>query len=158
MVISWRVVKRRYAASAFTGEGARRVAGRWHSPGAPVVYTSASRALAMLEVLVNLTGAERRHLPVCVLVPATFSERLIEDVRPRDLAEGWDAPAGSPAARALGDSWLASQRTAVLRVPSAIVPGELNLLLNPLHPAFSRIHIGDLVPFAWDSRLSSDRD
>lgn len=158
MVVSWRVVKARHAASAFTGEGARRAGGRWHSPGNPVVYTSASRALTMFEVLVNLIGAERRHLAVCVLVPATFSERLIEDVHPHDLPARWDTPAGSSAARTLGDGWLASQRTAVLRVPSAIVPGEFNFLLSPLHPAFSRIHIGDPVPFAWDPRLGSDRD
>ncbi|MGH9380131.1 MAG: RES family NAD+ phosphorylase [Thermoanaerobaculia bacterium] len=150
-------MKARYAGSAFTGEGARRVGGRWHSPGAPVVYTSASRALAMLEVLVNLTGAARQDLPACVLIWAGFSEHLIEELPPRDLPTGWDAAAGSPAARVLGDTWLASKRSAVLRVPSVIVPGELNFLLNPLHSSFPQVHIGDPVSFAWDPRLAGDR-
>lgn len=156
MVVSWRLVKARYATSAFTEEGARRAGGRWHSPGTPVVYTSASRALALLEVLANLTGAERKNLPPCVFIPVRFSERLVAELSIRDLPARWDTPAGSPAARRLGDAWLASKRSAVLRVPSAIVPGEFNFLLNPGHAAFPQIRVGDPVPFAWDPRLAGD--
>lgn len=158
MVVTWRVVKARYAASAFTGEGARRAGGRWHSPGTPVVYTSASRALAILEVLANLTGAARKDLPPCVLISASFSKRLIDELPARDLPKDWDAPAGSPAARALGDAWLATRRSAVLRVPSAVVPGDFNFLLNPSHAVFPQVRIGDTVPFAWDPRLTGGRE
>lgn len=158
MVVSWRVVKARYARSAFSGEGARRADGRWHSAGLAVVYTSANQALAMLEVLANFSGAERHMLPACVLISATFPEGLVETVRRQDLPPGWDAPSGSVAARAFGRGWRTEGRSAVLRVPSVLVPDDFNFLLNPHHPRFSQIRIGDPIAFAWDPRFKAQRE
>src|SRR5690606_33641449 len=123
MIIAWRVVKERHGAQAFSGEGARRVQGRWHAAGSAVVYASANRALAMLEVLANLAGVYRPHLPACVLVSATIPDRLIAVVAPEDLTPDWDAPGGSPGARALGRNWLKEARSVMLQIPSVLVPG-----------------------------------
>lgn len=153
MPSSWRIVRETRSDAAFTGEGARRWPGRWNSRGIPVVYTAESRSLAILESLVNFEGMERRRLPPCVLFEARFDAELIEIVEPDILPPGWDTYPAMPATRELGDRWAAERRSAVLRVPSVVTRGEVNYLLNPLHPDFGRIEIGAPEPVAWDSRL-----
>ncbi len=71
---------------------------------------------------------------------------------PSDLPPGW-REIGSPEARALGTEWLRSGRTAMLAVPSAVVPREHNVLINPHHPGAARIAVSAPEPLAWDSRL-----
>ena len=145
----FRLCKACWASSAFSGEGALRYAGRWHFPGHAVVYTSSSRALAALEVLVHL---EIRHAPpTFVLIPAHIPEDLIS--QPEDLPEGWDSVPAGDASRTVGTGWLQSARSTVLRVPSIVVPGEHNFLFNPSHPDFGQIQIGKPEPFAFDPRL-----
>lgn len=148
---AWRIVKARYAATAFDGEGARRFGGRWNSKGVPVIYAAGSQALAVLELLVHLESSDLlKHYG---LIPVTFDEALVEALDPRSLpANGRRRP--TPAAvRALGDAWVASGRSAVLRVPSAVVPGEHNYLINPLHDDFARLTIGTPQPYRFDRRL-----
>ena len=74
----------------------------------------------------------------------------IEDLTP--LPEAW-REIDSPAAMAAGTEWAVSGRTAVLRVPSVIVPEEANYLINPAHPAAARIAVGDPARVEWDPRL-----
>lgn len=148
----WRICKVEHAAKAFTGEGAVLYAGRWHHSGTPVVYTSDSRALAALEQLVHL---HRNRLPphfVCFAVD--IPNRLaISEVRARDLPAGWRRYPPPPALRDIGTRWAASFETVCLRLPSAVVPGEHNVLLNPRHEDFGRLTRSDPEPFAFDERL-----
>ncbi len=143
---AYRIVKRRHAASAFSGDGAMQYPGRWNVLGSPVVYASAHVSLAILEMLVH---ADRASLiPGYVFFEVQFDERLVHAVAPKSLPTNWrDSPAPDSLAR-LGDDWLRSDRSAVLRVPSAVVPMEHNYVLNPGHPAFSSIRIS--VPFDLD--------
>lgn len=151
MATSWRIVKAKYAASAFDGEGARIAGGRWNSRGRSVIYTSESAALAALELLVHL--GRSRSLPDYVIFSCTFSERLIEIVKPESLTANWRSyPAPVQLAR-LGNRWLRENRSAVLRVPSAVIETESNYLLNPSHPQFNRIVISKPAPFELDLRL-----
>jgi RES domain-containing protein len=151
VITSWRIVTHRREAEAFTGEGAARYPGRWNLRGTPVVYTAQSAALAALEMLVHIDS--EAALSPYVLFACSFSEELIEAVDPAKLPRRWkDAPA-RPELRQLGDDWLTARRSAVLQVPSAIVPSENNYLLNPLHPDFPKIKIADPVAFALDMRL-----
>ena len=140
-VEAWRIVKRRWAATAFDGEGPRRFGGRWTAPGRPVVYVSDSRALAVLEVLAGLGSTA--ILPAWVLIGVRFPSSLMSVVEPPDLPDGWDAAPPGPPSREVGDRWLVEAPSAVLRVPSAIVPAESNYLLNPLHPDFAQVEIGE---------------
>lgn len=153
MTTAWRVVKRRHAAEAFSGEGARRFGGRWNSPGRSVVYTAESRALAVLEVLAGLGST--RPLPAYVLLPVRFPDDLVEELPPSELPEGWDARPPGSASQGMGNAWLDSGRSAVLRVPSVIVPAEANYLLNPAHEAFRQIVVGVAEDFTVDPRLAS---
>ena len=129
------------------GAGAAVLGGRWNPAGMPVIYAASSLALAMLEIMVR--GGDYRHPPrqyVEALVP---DDLLIETAEP---PPGWqDQP--SPSARAYGGAWLAEQRSAVMRVPSVVVPVESNFLVNPAHPDFGRILVSAPAPLAWDARL-----
>jgi RES domain-containing protein len=147
---AWRIVKEKHAASAFSGEGAAKTGGRWNSRGVPVVYASATKALAALETLVHLNP------PVpfkYVVFRLQFDEALIEKVPLNRLTVDWRVEPPPPSTKAVGDDWVRDKRSAVLALPSVIIPGELNYLLNPAHPAFKRITIGKPEKFALDSRL-----
>lgn len=143
----WRICKAEHAGTAFTGEGALLYPGRWHHAGTRVVYCSESRALAALEQLVHL---HRNKLPPnLVSLPVEVPDGLaIREVRTDDLPAAWRRQPGPLELRDMGSRWVESGETVVLRVPSAVVPGEHNLLLNPRHPDFGRLVIGDPEPFA----------
>ena len=147
---AWRIVKEKHAATAFDGEGARIYGGRWNSAGTPMVYTSATLSLAALESLVHL------HPPVSfryVAIAVEFDETRVETVDAAGLPGDWTEEPPPPSTQWLGDQWVKEARSAVLEIPSVIVPSESNFLLNPHHPDFRHIQIGKPVPFAFDPRL-----
>ncbi len=154
MATGWRIVKSRYASTAFDGEGARLYGGRWNSPGTRMVYTSSTISLAVLEVLVHLQ--EANILSSYSLISAGFDDALVERLDRSMLPDGWRSyPAPSELQR-IGDEWVRRQRSAVLEVPSVIVERESNYLLNPAHPDFSSVVIGEPEPFTFDERLLAE--
>lgn len=153
MPTAWRIVKRRHAGSAFDGEGARRYGGRWNSPGTAVVYSSETRALCLLEVLAGLRSVKPLH--AYVLIPATFEDSLVLPIQPANLPADWQENPPHPSTQQIGDTWVDQEESAILQVPSAIVPDEYNYLFNPLHPDFDRIEIGSPQDITLDSRLLS---
>jgi RES domain-containing protein len=147
----WRVVKRRHAATAFDGKAAQRFGGRWNSPGSRAVYTSDSKSLAVLEVLVHLDVG--RPLPRFVAFTFDIDTKLVDRLATAQLPRHWRTSRGLLATQELGDQWLASGHGLALAVPSAIVPEELNYLLNPAHLAFGRLRFGRSMPFLLDPRM-----
>lgn len=151
MVDAWRLVKPKWAGSAFDGEGARIAGGRWNAPGTAMVYTSGSLALAEIEVLVNLPSA--RLLGSYIAFRVRFDESLVETVPPATLPPDWRRDPAPDSAKAYGDRWVREGRSLVLRVPSAVVPAEPNYLVNPAHADAGRLEIvGPLDPLL-DPRL-----
>jgi len=148
---AYRIVKTKRASTAFDGEGARRTGGRWNSVGVPVVYVASSIALAALEVLVHLD--DPALLSAFSLVGVEFEDDLVEPLSLDELPPDWNALPAPPACAALGDEWFRRGKTAVLRVPSAVVPLEWNFLLNARHADFGKIGIGETLPFGFDERL-----
>ena len=148
---SWRIVKTRFAGNAFDGEGARIYGGRWNSVGVPLVYTSATISLAILEMLVNV--GEESMLNSYSLAFAEFYDSLVTRVDVTKLPPNWKESPVPPALQAVGDAWVASKASAILEVPSAIVENESNFLINPLHKDFPKIKIGKSRPFPFDERL-----
>jgi RES domain-containing protein len=145
----WRLTSAIHAIDPLSGRGAALVGGRWNSPGRRVAYASASRSLAVLELLVHVSRETvPNHL---VFVPFDVPDRLV-----RELAappKGWNELPWSDVARASGDAWVESRSSLALSVPSLVVPQERNLLVNPLHPQFSRIALHPPEAFALDERL-----
>ncbi len=150
MLTVWRLVTARYAGSAFSGEGAWLYGGRWNRKGIPVVYTSGSQALAMLEMLVQDDPLRARYVLIAATVPDELEvERIDASILPR----GWRGPGENRRLRVIGSAWARKLSSAVLAVPSAVVPDESNYLLNPLHPAFGSVALGEPREFVTDLRL-----
>ena len=154
-VSAWRIVKRKLAKDAFSGEGARRFGGRWNSPGLGVIYASRSYAGAMLECLAHagIGRMPRTHVAIEIAIAAAVS---VERHDEGSLPAGWDH-ADLRVARAFGDAWIRERRTAVLVVPSVVARREGNVLLNPQHPDFMKIVAGRPEPVVWDARLFGSR-
>jgi RES domain-containing protein len=91
-------------------------------------------------------------LALYVLTAAQVPEGLIETLQPRDLPDDWRTTPETNSTREIGTKWVAEGRSAVLAVPSVVVPSEFNYLLNPAHPDFSKIKIGKPKPIDWDPR------
>jgi len=117
----------------------------------PAVHASESRALALLEVLTGLGDAKR--LGSYVLIPAHIPDTSVVQLDRRDLPANWDAYPPPAATQSVGDQWIKEQRSAVLRVPSVLVPAEWNYVLNPRHPEFGSIVVGPPQPLLLDPRL-----
>jgi len=146
----WRIVPEEHAADAFTGEGAKQYGGRWNSPGVAVVYASANKSLAALEILVHLNP---RKLGSYKVFSFHFDHALAESLHIRNLPKEWREEPPPPSIQRLGDEWARQLRSAILAVPSILIPEESNYVLNPAHPDFSRIEIGKPANFAFDPRL-----
>jgi RES domain-containing protein len=148
MVKAYRIVKRRFARMAFSGEGARWYGGRWNSPGVSVVYTSSTMALAVLEWRAHLT---QWPAPPVMIIEIQFSDSLILVLS--KLPPNWKQLPAPKANAAVGDHWVKSAKSAILRLPSALVPEEFNYLLNPAHPHLGKISIGKPRLLRVDPRL-----
>jgi RES domain-containing protein len=133
------------------GTGAALVGGRWNPPGVSVIYAASTLSLAMLERLV-----QRRNLGDTLLVEAEVPDDLVWDDLMADPPLGWRA-LGSPEAVAAGAAWAEAGRTALLRVPSALVPREANWVINPRHPAAARVRVAAPEVLEWDARLFASR-
>lgn len=151
MTTAFRLLKRKYASTAFSGKGARLYGGRWNHVGVPVIYCSESLALAALEVLVHLgrTNTGIRFVSIEVTIP----DDIIEDVDQSTLPSDWRREPPGNATKGIGSDWVRDQRSAVLRVPSAIIPPEADFVLNPSHPDFSKVGVGVPTEFTLDPRL-----
>jgi RES domain-containing protein len=147
----WRIVQSKYAHEAFSGEGSAKYGGRWNQKRTAVVYASQSESLAQLEVLVRTNRP--KNLAFYVMIEAQVPEELIETLQPGDLADDWRTTPEPNSTRDVGTKWVTEGRSAVLAVPSVVVPSEFNYLLNPAHPDFSKIKIGNPKPIDWDPRL-----
>jgi RES domain-containing protein len=148
---AWRIVKAKRSAAAFSGDGAEKYGGRWNSPGVAVVYVAGSASLAILEMLVHIQSQElmKRY----VIFEVTFDDTLVTEVDPADLPKSWRKSPPSAVVQRIGDTSVAGGGSAILRVPSVIVPTEWNFLLNPAHPEFAKITIGPRQPARFDPRL-----
>jgi len=151
MPVAYRIVKARHAASAFDGEGSRLQGGRWSSIGTRIVYTAGSLSLAILEILVHLQ--QTVFLSSYVVIEIKFPDELVQDLDPALLPANWRVSPAPSGTMEIGDSWVRESSSAVLRVPSVIVPSEHNYLINPGHRDFSRISIGHPAPLDVDSRV-----
>ncbi|WP_266160469.1 RES family NAD+ phosphorylase [Dyella silvatica] len=144
-----------YTADDPDGMGAKISGGRWNRPGTPVLYTSTVIALACLETLVHLkvgTLPMNRYL-VRFDVPSSMWKKA-QKLDPNDRAMvGWDAEPAGMVSMEIGQRWLAGKSSALLLVPSAVIPEEINVLINPAHPDAGKISAQKLRKFVYDARL-----
>lgn len=151
-MLVWRICSVRYADQAFSGEGARLYGGRWNRRGTRVVYTSTTLSLAALELFVHLdTDLVPEDL---VAVSAEIPLHLrVDELQAGDLPSAWRRYPAPEGLQDLGTRWLLGEQSAVLSVPSAVVPVERNFLLNPAHQDFAQILPHEPQPFRFDPRM-----
>jgi RES domain-containing protein len=117
-----------------------------------VVYASESISLAALEALVHVDPTEAPD--DLVVIPVDIPDRVVvADITLGMLPEDWRSSPAPPRLQELGADWVRSGKTAVLSVPSVVVPEERNYLFNPAHPDFARVKRGRPKPFSLDPRL-----
>ncbi|MGH9606520.1 MAG: RES family NAD+ phosphorylase [Terracidiphilus sp.] len=151
----WRICRAKFDAESFSGHGARRFGGRWNSPGVPMVYSSSSLALAAIELFVHLEPNQQPDdlVAIAAMLPKGEPARRIESAK---LPAAWWSDDFEPL-RAIGDKWIREKGSLALEVPSAALPLEWNVLVNPLHPAIARVRIELPQPFHFDARMFGRR-
>jgi RES domain-containing protein len=151
----WRICKERYAADAFSGEGARRFGGRWNSPGTPLVYASTSLALAAVELFVHLEPNQAPSDLAAIAAELPIGEPAERWELSGLPAKWWSDELGP--VRAIGDRWANSQSSLAVFVPSVPIRGEWNVLVNPRHARVGELIISPAEPFIFDARMFSAR-
>ncbi len=147
MPVAWRITREKHAANPFDGEGARLYGSRWSTPGTRVAFVSGSLSLATLEVLVHLQDSS--PLASYVVFTVEFSEELVQDHGP--LPKNWRSFPAPPETREMGDVWINSNSSVLLRVPSVIIVHEYNFLINPVHHDFPKLIIRGPMPLDVDA-------
>lgn len=147
----FRLSRSKYA-NALNGRGASKFGNRWNSKGVEVIYTAESRALAMAEVVVHLNLAT---LPsdFMMLVIEIPDEIEIQELNLKNLSKNWNTYLHYSETQKIGDHFIASLEACVLKVPSAVVKGDFNYLINPHHSAFKKIDIVEVSHFPFDQRI-----
>jgi len=150
-MIVFRLSKTKYSHD-LSGKGAEKAGGRWNSKGVALVYTGESRALCTTEIAV--------HTPLGIL-PKDFELVTIDipdsikifELNLKVLPADWRSIPHSGTTQELGDQFIKAGKHAVLKVPSAVVPGDFNYLINPFHKDFHKVKIAKTEKFDFDGRL-----
>lgn len=135
-----------------SGRGAEIAGGRWNSKGIPLLYTCESRALCTTEIAVHtpLGIVPHDYWLITLELPdgLPFTEILL-----KELPEDWKTFPHPNSTQLLGDAFVQQGKFLGVKVPSAVVHGDSNYLLNPRHPGFPQVTIKETEPFPFDERL-----
>jgi RES domain-containing protein len=153
----WRIATdtKDYEADDLSGAGAKATGGRWNETGVAILYCSESRALACLETVVHLNAGGlplNRYLVEIEVPDGVWSAAQIETVA--SLKIGWDAEPAGRVSVGFGSGWARSKSSLLLLVPSAIVPEETNILINPEHLDRIRLRARKVRKWVYDPRLT----
>ncbi len=155
-MVLWRIATdtREYQAQDMSGKGAELTGGRWNRPGRPVVYAATTVSLACLETVVHLNadGLPLNRILVRIEVPDEVWKSR-RKFAASELPVGWNSIPQGKVSLDLGDAWLQSGSSALLAVPSVIVPEEDNVLINPMHAQSVHVKAFKVRPWLYDNRL-----
>lgn len=154
MIHLWRIASdtRNYTADDITGAGAKATGGRWNRQGSAMLYTATNISLAVLETFVHirLDGLPLNRYLVRFDVPDAVWKNALDCKKP---PVGWDAVPEGMVSLDEGDNWLKHSATALMIVPSVIVPDEFNVLINPAHADMSQIGVVKVKKWQYDRRM-----
>jgi RES domain-containing protein len=148
-MIVYRICKKEYSHD-LSGKGAELSGGRWNSKGIAMLYTCQSRALCLAEVAVHLplSSIPNDYYLTSILLPKTAVQ-----MHDKVLHKSWKNFPYSQLTRNIGDAFIKANKFLILKVPSAVVQGDFNFLINPHHSSFYKVKISSTEPFEFDSRL-----
>lgn len=152
-MIVYRFSKAKYSTD-LSGKGAELYGGRWNSKGYAMLYTSQSRALAFTEIAMHIPFGiiPKDYFLISINIP---DEVELSAISPAELPKDWRSNPPALTTQKIGNQFITDLKFLVLKVPSAIVPGDFNFLINPNHPEFSKVSIQSREPFEFDSRFFS---
>lgn len=150
-MIVFRLIKEKYK-NDLSGKGAEKAGARWNSKGKAMLYTSESRSLCTAEVAVHtpLGNIPLNYFLIEIEIPDYIK---FPELRKEDLPSDWKALPHSNSTQLIGDKFLDEGKFLVMKVPSVVVRGDYNYLINPTHKLFSEIKILKAEPFDFDERL-----
>lgn len=150
-MIVYRLAKKKFC-NDLSGRGAELAGGRWNSKGVAMLYTSQSRALCLAEIAVNLPIGiiPFDYYLVEIEIPNSLK---ISEIDYKKLKNDWNSFPYSSETQQLGDEFVFQNRSLVLKVPSAVVQGDFNYLINPKHPEFQKVKVNSTELFSFDERL-----
>lgn len=150
-MIVFRLSKAAYS-NDLSGKGAEKYGGRWNSKGVPAIYTCNSRALCVTEIAVHtpLGNTPLNYKIITIEIPESTKLRELSS---KELPVDWNLLPHSHSTQELGDTFLNEGKQLVLKVPSAVVQGEFNYLINPKHKDFRKVKIKSSEAFNFDGRL-----
>jgi RES domain-containing protein len=150
-MIVYRLCRKGYA-NDLSGRGAEINGGRWNGKGVAALYTSSSRALCAIEIIVHVPAG---IIPVDYYMVSieTPDDAPIKTLNPKDLPANWNSNPISASTQRIGNTFFAEQNALVLKTPSAIIKDEWNYIINPLHQNFKQVKVLSSEPFAFDTRL-----
>lgn len=150
-MIVHRLTRSKYA-KELSGIGAKIAGGRWNSRGVEVIYTAANRSLAMAEIAVHLSYDLIPHdyMMLDIYLPDHVS---MEKITPSELNKEWHLHPPKEHTKQIGDNFIATGKSLIMMVPSAVVKGDYNLLINPIHKEFSKVKIVESTSFPFDRRI-----
>jgi RES domain-containing protein len=144
-----------YQADDLSGAGAKATGGRWNETGSAMVYASKTRALACLETIVHLNAGGlpfNRYLVEITIPDEVWGNAQVTTAN--GLRVGWDAEPAGQVSIQFGTTWVRAEGSALLLVPSVIVPEECNVLINPAHADSARITAVKQRKWLYDPRLA----
>jgi RES domain-containing protein len=150
-VLTYRITSPRYAKD-LSGAGARLFSGRWNHKGTAIVYTSESRALATAEYVARVPSGMMPG-PLGLLTIETKDGVSIEEIDIKALPKNWRNKTSPLELANIGTKWVRENRSLILRVPSAVVLGDFNILINPSHPEIGKVKVKSVEPYELDERL-----
>ncbi len=147
----YRLARKKYAVE-LSGKGSAKSCNRWNSVGVEMIYCAESRALAMAEVAVHLSLATLPgdFVMLEISAPDTLSTIFLKE---EDLPDEWNAFPHNVSTQKIGDKFIQSKQACILKVPSAVVKGDFNYLINPYHDDFKKIKISKMENFPFDRRI-----
>jgi RES domain-containing protein len=150
-MIVFRLCKAAYRLD-LSGKGAERSGGRWNSKGTPMVYTGETRALCTTEIAVHtpLGILPRDYYLISIEIP---NQVKIYDLPIKKLSADWNSFPHGDSTQRIGDEFIKEGKFLIMKVPSAVVQGEFNYLINPYHSDVKKLNIAKSELFRFDERL-----
>ena len=148
-MIVYRIVTKKHAGD-LSGTGAAIHGGRWNKKGSPVLYTGENKEIALLEIIVHTPPM---MVPDLVILTIDIPDTSITEINKSKLPENWiDYPAPTILSE-IAENWIRKGKTIALKVPSCIIHGSHNYILNCNHPEYYQVRLLDRKDFRFDTRF-----